>query len=116
LVNRGDNDVPNREKANRRWYNEKGNLTQAVVEAGPQDLRDFVGFANRPAHHWQFGGRYGHAEKADRQSIERLGVSKSRHGAGGQPTCQKRINVGADLYDPAADKDREEIADDGAHV
>jgi len=116
LVDGGDDDVAESEKADDGGNDEKGDLAKAAVEAGAENLRDFVGGTEGAAHDRKFGGGDGHTEKADGESVESLRVSERGDGAGGEPAGEESVDVSADLNDAATDEDRNEILEDGAHI
>ncbi len=116
LIDAGDDDIAEGEKAYDGGYDEKSDLAQATVEASAELGGDFTGVADDAAHDREFGRGNRHAKKADWKSVESLRVGESGDGTGRQPTGEEGVNVGADLDDTTADKNREEVADDDAHV
>lgn len=116
LINAGNDDIAEREKADDRGNDEERDLAQAAIQAHAEQGSDFVGGPDGTAHYRKLRGGNGHTEEADRESVKRLRISERSHGTGGKPPGEKRVDVGTDLNNATAHEDGEEIADDGANI
>src|SRR5579872_806393 len=116
LINRGDDYIPQHQKRRRRGNHEEGNLPQTSIETLAQNVRHFRLRADRARHRRKFRRGYRHAEQAYRQRVKRLRIGQRGDRSGGQQAGQQRIHIGADLHHSPADKHREKVAHDRAHV
>ena len=90
----------------RRPASRRGRSLAAMAWASPVARR----------HLGQLGGRHGHAEQADGQQVQHLGVAQAGHGPGRQEADDGRVDPAGDLQDPAAQHHRDEAAAHLGHL
>src|SRR5580700_6918893 len=104
-----DDDIAKEDEADGGGNDEEGDLVQPLAQASAECFGDFCRGAEGAGHGGEFGGGDSHAEEADGQGVEGLGVSEGRDGRGTKKAAQPGVDVGADLHDSSAEENRDEV-------
>src|SRR5262249_48995402 len=109
-------DVSECEERHCRRYNEESNTSRACRQPLPQGAGDLLFGTEGAGHRRQLSHRNRHAEQANREQVEGLGIQQGRNCAGRKEAGEEGIDISAELYYSASDEDRNEVAEHGADI